>query len=362
MVTKEVAWSFLKQYGINSFRINVGNVLDIVEMHDNWIAMSYQSGRDFIEKMGVENQIAESKALTLVYKSPTEKKLQYAILYKDELPYNEKVFVLLHEIGHILLKHTYTGAILGKSNDESKTNEQEREADIFACEVMAPSCVLKNKLGVNTAEGIQEITMIPPEAATEYAGEMHKRKNDISNSKIAKSLYEQYDDFVAETKKESIKGKVKDVFHRPLTYITIIALLIIISVFSFSALTSDLKLQLQESADKITQLETDYKKSVNTINQLQDSNEDVKNKYSELQNENELLKDQLEAITAGTDDIPPAPSADPGNQKKVYATKEGAHYHTKDCYYILGKTSKEITLEEAKAERLTPCLVCHPDK
>ena len=51
---------------------------------------------------------------------------EFIIFYRDELPYNEKIFVIMHEIGHIEAHHTYAGCILGQGNTIWETDSQER--------------------------------------------------------------------------------------------------------------------------------------------------------------------------------------------------------------------------------------------
>jgi len=47
------------------------------------------------------------------------------------------------------------------------------------------------------------------------------------------------------------------------------------------------------------------------------------------------------------------------NSTIVYVTKSGTKYHREGCQY-LSKSSREITLEEAKDKGYEPCSKCNP--
>lgn len=47
--------------------------------------------------------------------------------------------------------------------------------------------------------------------------------------------------------------------------------------------------------------------------------------------------------------------------QKVYVTKSGDKYHSKDCQYAK-KDATEMNLSDAVAKKLKPCTVCNPDK
>ena len=55
--------------------------------------------------------------------------LSHVVFIKSSMSYSEKLHRLLHEIGHIMLKHTGTGELYLKNNDEI---ESEAEAFVYA--------------------------------------------------------------------------------------------------------------------------------------------------------------------------------------------------------------------------------------
>lgn len=112
---------------------------------------SYSEGERLIEDLGVA-PYKNFEGFTVFIDN------EYIIFYKDELSYPEKMFVIAHEIGHIVLEHTYCG-VMGKAADEAMENEQEKEADIFAYQFIAPVCVLK-RYGVKTVQDIENLTVL----------------------------------------------------------------------------------------------------------------------------------------------------------------------------------------------------------
>lgn len=87
---------------------------------NNWILKSYSQSMKLIEKYQFGNYCSNHKAFTFSYGE------KYYILYRDNLPYNEKLRLICHEIGHITLKHTSIDGILNCFGNE------ETEADEFA--------------------------------------------------------------------------------------------------------------------------------------------------------------------------------------------------------------------------------------
>ena len=83
---------------------------------------------------------------------------RYKIVYNEDAYYKRVPFTIAHEIGHIVLEHrkfSKTG-IFSEGLTEEENAVLDREADIFAAELLMPSLILR-KLGVSTAEEIANI-------------------------------------------------------------------------------------------------------------------------------------------------------------------------------------------------------------
>lgn len=153
MQIKNLAWGFLLENDIEDFRQDLESVIALVKQK-GWRIYSYQEKRELLEEFEVVEYAAEHNGFTYVFHQ------EYIIFYKDELAYNQKIFVIMHEIGHIEAHHTYSGCILGQADTSWKTNEQEQEADIFACECLAPSCILSS-MGADTVEKLKRMSLLP---------------------------------------------------------------------------------------------------------------------------------------------------------------------------------------------------------
>ena len=81
-------------------------------------------------------------------------------------------FTVAHEIGHVMSGHI--GPFLWADTYEPTIAVQEREASIFAAELLMPECVLLH-LGVSTAAEIQRICNVSYPAAFVQLKQMQKR-------------------------------------------------------------------------------------------------------------------------------------------------------------------------------------------
>lgn len=97
------------------------------------------------------------------------------IAYNDEMPYFRIRFSLMHELGHILLKH------------KSSLPMNEDEADYFASCILAPRIMIhylmqSNKYSTITADDIHEYFGISISAANNALSDYHKWFENISHT------------------------------------------------------------------------------------------------------------------------------------------------------------------------------------
>ena len=344
MNTKEIAWEFIKKHGINTFNLKKEDVEDIVSCYDNWDLMSYNAGAYLIKKLGLQEHARSVKAFTCAF-DDNEGVIQFAILYKDELPYDEKLAIVFHEIGHIVLNHTYSGCILGKAENAEKTDEQEREADIFACEVMAPSCILRDKFGVDTVEGIQKISRLPEEYAYQHCGEMHREKQRTTDYQLVKDMYAQYEGFVSSIKKEEATKRVKGTFKKP-SFLLSVIIALLIAVVGLSAFL------IHESMEKSTVEQPPYSPTNSVISPSPSVFPSIN-------------PSSVPAMASPSPSpVPESPSPTPTTTPEeimVYVTPAGSKYHKASCRYAQRDDVIELSLSKAQ-KRYAPCLVCNPDE
>ena len=215
------------------------------------------------------------------------------------MDYTTKLFVILHELGHIVLQHTYVNGIFGKPNIDDHTDVQENEADMFASEILAPSCIL-SKLKIDTLEKLTRYHFIPDAYVKDHIVEMHRCGS--CTGKIEKQMLKRYRRIRFTIHWSFIKKKVTVIAITAVILTTIVALIYYI------------------------------------------------NRPPKFPPESSIYSDEITAVESDIAD------------KKVVVTKHGKKYHNPDCPIVKNRTDVKIyTIKEAKRLGYTPCDVCHPD-
>lgn len=90
----------------------------------------------------------------------------FYIFYPDDLSALERRSVIMHECGHIYLRHLGNGSILGKNGNRRRDASQEAEANAFALYALAPPDILA-RAKLNTPGQIARACLISdPDART----------------------------------------------------------------------------------------------------------------------------------------------------------------------------------------------------
>lgn len=124
---------------------------------------------------------------------------QWYIVYDDTLPFNQKLFTLAHELGHILLGHP-----LKKEREKSKRRSTfETQADMFAIRLLSPTCVLW-ALDLHTPQEISKICQIDINAAKIRAERMEVlyERNKFLTSSLERKVYHNFSAYIEEQKKK----------------------------------------------------------------------------------------------------------------------------------------------------------------
>ncbi len=259
---------------------------------------SYNRARAKIEKYHLEAYTESYDAFTIIGEESS------MIFFKDELAYGDKIFTILHEIGHIELFHTFNG-IMGKSEDKEEEDLQEKEADIFAYYVAAPLCLLRNKRAYSP-ERIQALTLLEKEQA-KAVSEMISENTDTNDELEQKIL------------KQNARRKIKSS--------SLWIFVIICFVFSAGILTFVLADASRES--RIVS--------------------DPAGISSEQQNVSVAAP-----VDPSSSEAPPA-GEETGDM--VYISVSGSKYHFPGCQYINGNMVR-VTLSEAVRQGYGPCKRC----
>lgn len=123
---------------------------------------------------------------------------QPLILVSKEKPVQRQRFTAAHELGHILLGHVEEGrpAHRGPLPADSPI---EREANVFASRLLAPSCVLWG-CGVDSAEDIMTLCDISRQAAEFRWQRLQalRERGRFLTSPLERRVYERFEEFIKE--------------------------------------------------------------------------------------------------------------------------------------------------------------------
>lgn len=172
MDIREIAYYFLLQNNIHNMKINLKILKDICRKN-NWKLGCYSKNIKFIEISNLSNKM-HLQAFTYYYKN------EIFIFYNNNLEKNEIIFSILHEIGHILLKH---------KTCELNNLFQEKEANLFACEVLAPSCLIRH-LKLTKIDCILDNFNLPPKYILSYINNF--KNYNYSNSYLSKIIIKKF--------------------------------------------------------------------------------------------------------------------------------------------------------------------------
>lgn len=129
---------------------------------------------------------------------------KHVIFYDDRLSTGERLFVLAHEIGHVVLKHNRVFMDFSDPVDP----EQEAEADAFAYQLLAPLCILR-RCDIKTVRKISLETLLDEERAAHVC----KLMSDETPQFREDELFDQFGLYIMEhTKAENTRstGRMRD--------------------------------------------------------------------------------------------------------------------------------------------------------
>ena len=137
--SRDLAWQILLKNKISVLPVKVKKICK----SEGIKVRSYRKSIDYLKRAGLQENAVQNDAFNI----------DGYIFYDDTKSKARQRFSIAHELGHILLH-----------KGETASDEQEREADIFASRLLAPLCVL-HYLNVRSAEDIAELCEISRAAA-----------------------------------------------------------------------------------------------------------------------------------------------------------------------------------------------------
>lgn len=257
------------------------------------------------------DDIDEFNTLGLLETAKTFKAFTYVdndykfVFYRATLSAQERMRLLAHELGHICLGHFVIPGVRCSSELKNKS-PQEIEADDFAVELLAPTCILKKMRGL-TPEKISHITSVSREDAEHI---FFKVKSHTMNIDLECRLCDIFDLF----NNGAIKYKnitSRHIFFAVLTSITAVSCTLI----------------LLSNPTRQNDVDTD------------------------------VIPTTIPTIQA-YQDLPGATNSTDVSNDIVVVTKSGEKYHRPNCRHVNGKNIFEITIVEAIKRGYEPCKDC----
>lgn len=280
------------------------NLLD----EESFFLMSYNEGKEIIKELKLEPHL-ERSAFTVV--SETYK----VVFYKDLLSYGEKLFCIAHELGHIVLKHTFFG-VLDKCPENMK-NDQEEEADTFAYYFLAPVCLLKH-LKIHTVEDICKETLLDPDRAANVLAVLAAGREI---DEIEKKIVSSFTDRQQETSNTNLPRR------KAIRDIIIAAILFLVSAVILAFVLVDA------------------------------------NRESRIGDDPAGISSEQQDVSAAVPVEPSSSEAPPAGEETgdiVYISVNGSKYHLPGCQYINGNMIA-VTSSEAVRQGYEPCKRCGKD-
>lgn len=182
---KDAVQDFLLKSNIDSLPIDVITLAK----DNNWIVISYAQCPDVIKKE-YEEIMYTNWGFTILYKN------NYIIFYNNKINLNLQRLTIAHEIGHIVLNHF----------QEFDPITQEKEANYFAVNLLAPMCILYI-CGAYTKNDIVSLCGIGHNVADKLSQKMiQKNYINLTNKEI--KILEKFDNFIKNYKNRQDFTKV----------------------------------------------------------------------------------------------------------------------------------------------------------
>lgn len=280
------------------------------------LVFSYGEAHNIIDKLQLRRYTSQNAFLV-----PLPDAEDTLVLYKDTLSYGARQLALAHELGHIVLGHAHC-SVLEKSHFEDTA--QEREAEIFARQLLAPCCILR-RLRIRTVKQIVSNTLLDEEqAGIVYVHLRHSRKDPYQEE-----LYKQFNC----NRDRSLS--------EPLAFFLVVSVGLLSAIVAYTAISSRSSRtpSLGSEASSITRYQSDP--------------------ILEITSPSTTISIASETVTS----ISTTASETIQNQRMVYVTADGEKYHAEGCQHLyrngeMKDNLRYISEEQALAEGYTPCSVC----
>lgn len=182
---RDKAWEVLLTCNINRLPVNLGDISDFY---------------------GLKVSLYSDTNLTQLFREDVLKGDGFIVRNKSEkqIFLNEKIhnrnrrrFTLAHELGHGILNHDISNVHYRNNENDSQTDMQELEANVFARDILMPATVLA-ALDIHTPEEIMKLCDVSRRSAEIRAERMEElyRRNMFNHHPEERKVRELFDDFI----------------------------------------------------------------------------------------------------------------------------------------------------------------------
>ena len=319
----------LKQFDVRKLPLQLNDLFRIAKKYE-WQILKYSEAKQIIEALKSEgidltNYIEKVDGFAISYKG------EVLILYKNGLSTHRTIYVICHEIGHIVLNHISSGVVLGISDNKFETSLQEEEADEFALEMMAPLPIL-TQYKIESQTDLSKLGYLPADKVQKQYEKLLIARDDayIAKNENEIQLCKHYGDTIKFKHKEMRKAALKKKSASIIITAALAAVLVSGTGIGFWMANHD-----GGPTDNTAPVQSAAP--------------------SPAQTEAPTTQPTIESTPTAT----PVPET---TQKLVYLTKSGTKYHTVDCPYINQKDTFTMSIEKVKENDYQACKFCRPDE
>ena len=186
---RDSAWKFLLEQGITGLPVDPF----VLARRNNWLVYTYEDFSRLIHK-SVDTLISKYEKDGFSFWSARMQ--QYIICYNSNLPFSVCRWTLLHEMGHIYLRHITQASALSRLRN-ARSVLMEIEAQGFARRILCPSIVLHYCRALE-ADDIMRLCVVSREAAiyrSEYMKTLEAREK-FGVHPLERKVAEQFRPFI----------------------------------------------------------------------------------------------------------------------------------------------------------------------
>ncbi len=303
--------------------------------------LSYQDADEIIEHFGLREHTKYPAFLFV-----SDALHARLVLYDGTLSIGERMLHVAHELGHIVCNHCGCG--VRQSN--FRNVGQERDANAFMLQFLAPRCVLKAN-NIRTVNQISAVTMLNKEHAKLIRENLLTPFKEPFSQTLIQKIKIETDSEPEKTSRQRIGRSAAD--HSNL-------LISVLLTVVFSLLIQMAIASAQTNSSVSDNIQENFNENSSGGPYLISASEKMDTDPYETAAQSESTDDRIKGAEDSEKQIESGlPSPD---DALVYVTPSGKKYHRPGCRYIKEKENLEkLTQEEAVQRHLSPCTVCCGD-